>query len=55
MWLHLHLHFYRAINAALRLKEDTSVKNSRQRARKWGAERIQLLSSGLTKPTGERS
>jgi hypothetical protein len=53
MWLHLHLLFYRAINAALRLKEDTSVKNSRQRARKWGAERIQLLSSGLTKPTGE--
>jgi len=43
----------RAINEALRLKEDTSVKNSRQRARKWGAERLQLLSTGLTKPTGE--
>ena len=43
----------RAINAALRLKEDTSVKNSRQRARKWGEERLQLLSSSLTKPTGE--
>jgi len=43
----------RAINAALRVKEDTSVKNSRQRARKWGAERMQLLSSGLTKPTAE--
>lgn len=43
----------RAINEALRLKEDTSIKNSRQRARKWGAERLQLLSTGLTKPTGE--
>ena len=43
----------RAINEALRLKEDTSIKNSRQRARKWGAERLQLLSKGLTMPTGE--
>jgi hypothetical protein len=41
----------RAINAALRLKEDTSVKNSRQHA--WGSEHLQLLSSSLTKPTGE--
>ena len=40
----------RAINAALRLKEDTSIKNSRQRARKWGAARIQLLSSGPPMP-----
>ena len=43
----------RAINTALHVKEDTSVKNSRQRARKWGAERLQTLSLGLTKPTGD--
>jgi len=43
----------RAINSALYVNEDISVRNSRQRGRKWAAEQINELSKGLTKPTGE--
>jgi len=43
----------RAVNRALSHKEDTTVKNQRQRARKYAAEQLAILSKELTKPTGE--
>eukprot|EP00960_Hanusia_phi_P067785 766700-Hanusia_phi.AAC.1 len=43
----------RAVNQALSHKEDTTVKNQRQRARKFAAEQLAILSKELTKPTGE--
>ena len=43
----------RAVNRALSHKEDTTVKNQRQRARKYSAEQLAILSKELTKPTGE--
>eukprot|EP00290_Baffinella_frigidus_P036562 CAMPEP_0180309954 /NCGR_PEP_ID=MMETSP0988-20121125/29408_1 /TAXON_ID=697907 /ORGANISM="non described non described, Strain CCMP2293" /LENGTH=478 /DNA_ID=CAMNT_0022293835 /DNA_START=9 /DNA_END=1445 /DNA_ORIENTATION=- len=43
----------KAINQCMYVKEDLEVRNSRNRARKWAAERANELSKYLTKPLGE--